>query len=139
MILAEVNAEPAKDSLRAIIARFPAPSVETFSGRSVSNSNCWFPQSVPISYFHFVASGDSPAAPSKLSSQTSCQSRSLMRLSSSQEMNAAAVMINDHTAFRVDWMPFGGRDSSGLGVGGIKYSMEDMSRDKLLVFKSKHL
>lgn len=54
-------------------------------------------------------------------------------------VNAAAVMINDHTAFRVDWMPFGGRDKSGLGMGGIKYSMEDMSREKLLVFKSKHL
>lgn len=60
-------------------------------------------------------------------------------LNISNQINAAAVMINDHTAFRVDWMPFGGRDSSGLGVGGIKYSMEDMSRDKLLVFKSKHL
>ncbi len=57
----------------------------------------------------------------------------------SHQINAAAVMINDHTAFRVDWMPFGGRDSSGLGVGGIRYSMEDMSREKLLVFKSKHL
>lgn len=55
------------------------------------------------------------------------------------QLNAAAVMINDHTAFRVDWMPFGGRDASGLGMGGIKYSMEDMSREKMLVFKSKHL
>ncbi len=55
------------------------------------------------------------------------------------KLNAAAVMINDHTAFRVDWMPFGGRDASGLGMGGIKYSMEDMSREKMLVFKSKHL
>lgn len=57
----------------------------------------------------------------------------------SQQLNAAAVMINDHTAFRVDWMPFGGRDASGLGMGGIRYSMEDMSREKLMVFKSKHL
>lgn len=55
------------------------------------------------------------------------------------QLNAAAVMINDHTAFRVDWMPFGGRDASGLGMGGIKYSMEDMSREKMLVFKSKRL
>ncbi len=55
------------------------------------------------------------------------------------QLNAAAVMINDHTAFRVDWMPFGGRDASGLGMGGIKYSMEDMSREKMLVFKSKYL
>ena len=56
-----------------------------------------------------------------------------------QKMNATAVMINDHTAFRVDWMPFGGRDASGLGMGGIPYTMEDMSRDKLVVFKSKYI
>lgn len=62
-----------------------------------------------------------------------------MALDCSQKLNATAVMVNDHTAFRVDWMPFGGRDASGLGMGGIKYSMEDMSRDKLLVFKSKFL
>lgn len=56
-----------------------------------------------------------------------------------QKLKAAAVMVNDHTAFRVDWMPFGGHQSSGLGVGGIKYSMEDMSHEKLMVFKSKVL
>ena len=44
------------------------------------------------------------------------------------QLNASAVMINDHTAFRVDWMPFGGRDSSGIGMGGIKYSMREMTR-----------
>jgi acyl-CoA reductase-like NAD-dependent aldehyde dehydrogenase len=54
-------------------------------------------------------------------------------------LNAAAVMVNDHTAFRVDWMPFGGRDSSGIGMGGIPYSMEEMTRTKLMVFNSKSL
>ena len=39
-------------------------------------------------------------------------------------------------AFRVDWMPFGGRDESGLGMGGIQYSMEEMSREKMMIFKS---
>ncbi len=62
-----------------------------------------------------------------------------LALKTSNQINASAVMINDHTAFRVDWMPFGGRDQSGLGMGGIKYSMEDMSREKMLVIKSKHL
>jgi len=52
------------------------------------------------------------------------------------QLNATAVMVNDHTAFRVDWMPFGGRDSSGLGMGGIPYSMHDMTRDKMIVIKS---
>ncbi|MBT8114514.1 MAG: aldehyde dehydrogenase family protein, partial [Arenicella sp.] len=49
------------------------------------------------------------------------------------------VMINDHTAFRVDWMPFGGRDESGIGMGGIQYSMHEMTREKMLVIKSNVL
>ena len=56
-----------------------------------------------------------------------------------QKLNATAVMVNDHTAFRVDWMPFGGRDASGEGLGGIPYSMHEMTREKLMVVKSKYL
>ena len=56
-----------------------------------------------------------------------------------QRLNATAVMLNDHTAFRVDWMPFGGRDSSGLGMGGITHSATEMSRIKLMVLKSDKL
>jgi len=60
-------------------------------------------------------------------------------LSTVNKLNAATVMVNDHTAFRVDWMPFGGRDASGIGIGGIGYSINEMSRDKLMVIKSKVL
>lgn len=60
-------------------------------------------------------------------------------LDTAKKLNATAVMINDNTAFRVDWMPFGGRDSSGLGLGGISYTINDMTREKLTVFKSKSL
>ena len=56
-----------------------------------------------------------------------------MRLS--RTLAAAAVMVNDHTAFRVDWMPFAGRRTSGLGTGGILYTMEDMAPEKLVVIK----
>lgn len=56
-----------------------------------------------------------------------------------KKLNATAVMVNDHTAFRVDWMPFGGRDSSGIGMGGISYAINEMMREKLTVFKSKFL
>ncbi|MCH8956501.1 aldehyde dehydrogenase family protein [candidate division KSB1 bacterium] len=56
-----------------------------------------------------------------------------------RKLNATAVMVNDHTAFRVDWMPFGGRDSSGIGMGGIQYSMHEMTREKLMVIKSNVL
>ena len=47
-------------------------------------------------------------------------------------------MINDMTAFRVDWMPFGGKKHSGLGVGGIRYSILDMTEEKLIVTKIKN-
>ncbi len=52
---------------------------------------------------------------------------------SAQRLDAAAVMVNDHTAFRVDWMPFAGHRTSGLGVGGIPYTMAEMTHEKLLV------
>ena len=58
-------------------------------------------------------------------------------LESAKDLNAAAIMINDHTAFRVDWMPFAGRKSSGLGIGGILPSMIEMTEEKLIVFRSK--
>ena len=52
-----------------------------------------------------------------------------------QKINASSVFHNDHTAFRVDLMPFAGLKHSGHGVGGIKYSMEDMQIDKMLVLR----
>jgi acyl-CoA reductase-like NAD-dependent aldehyde dehydrogenase len=53
-----------------------------------------------------------------------------------RRLQADAVMVNDHTAFRVDWMPFGASKESGLGRGGIPYAMADMTRDKLVVIRS---
>ena len=48
-------------------------------------------------------------------------------------LDASAVMLNDHTAFRVDWMPFAGLRESGHGVGGIPYTFRDMQIEKLFV------
>ncbi len=56
-----------------------------------------------------------------------------------RQLDAAAVMINDHTAFRVDWMPFAGLKQSGHGVGGIPYTFEDMQIEKLMVLRSPSL
>ena len=50
-------------------------------------------------------------------------------------LDASAVMLNDHTAFRDDVMPFAGLRESGLGVGGIPYTFEDMQVDKLFVIR----
>lgn len=62
-----------------------------------------------------------------------------LALDTVKKLNATAVMVNDHTAFRVDWMPFGGRDDSGMGLGGIPHSMRDMTREKLMVIRSAAL
>ncbi len=51
-------------------------------------------------------------------------------------LKATSVMINDHTAFRVDWMPFGGRKESGEGMGGLADSVIKLSPEKMMVFKS---
>lgn len=53
-----------------------------------------------------------------------------------RQIDASAVMVNDHSAFRDDVMPFAGLRESGLGVGGIPYTMHDMQIDKMLVVKS---
>jgi acyl-CoA reductase-like NAD-dependent aldehyde dehydrogenase len=51
-------------------------------------------------------------------------------------LDASAVMVNDHTAFRTDWMPFAGRRQSGYGIGGIPWTMREMSEQKMIVFKT---
>ncbi len=56
-----------------------------------------------------------------------------------KQLDATAVMINDHSAFRDDVMPFAGLRESGLGIGGIPYTMEDMQIDKMMVVKSAEL
>ena len=48
-------------------------------------------------------------------------------------LDSSAVMINEHTAFRTDWMPFTGRRQSGYGIGGIGYTMHDMTQEKMIV------
>ena len=54
-------------------------------------------------------------------------------------IDATAVMINEHTAFRVDWMPFAGARHSGHGVGGIPYTMHEMQIEKMMVLRSSEL
>ncbi len=53
-----------------------------------------------------------------------------------ERLEARTVLVNDHTAFRVDWMPFGGYKQSGLGVGGIFQTMLEMTREKMTVFNT---
>jgi acyl-CoA reductase-like NAD-dependent aldehyde dehydrogenase len=50
-------------------------------------------------------------------------------------IDAASVMVNDHTAFRTDWMPFAGRKHSGYGIGGIGWTMHELTQHKMVVFR----
>lgn len=56
-----------------------------------------------------------------------------------KQLDASAVMVNDHTAFRVDWMPFAGLKHSGHGVGGIPHTFKDMQIEKMMVIRSPAL
>jgi len=56
-----------------------------------------------------------------------------------KRLDGTAIMVNDHTAFRVDWMPFAGAKVSGHGVGGIPYTVHEMQIEKMMVVKSAEL
>ncbi|WP_462137640.1 aldehyde dehydrogenase family protein, partial [Candidatus Mycalebacterium sp.] len=57
-------------------------------------------------------------------------------LAAAKKLNASGVMVNDHTAFRIDGMPFAGLKKSGLGIGGIPHTIRDMSVEKMVVLRS---
>ena len=56
-------------------------------------------------------------------------------LRAANHLDASAVMINDPTAFRTDWMPFAGRRESGYGTGGIPYTIRDMTQEKIILMR----
>ena len=56
-----------------------------------------------------------------------------------ERLEAKSVFVNEQTAFRVDWMPFGGIKNSGEGVGGIEYSFSDLLYDKLIIIDSENI
>jgi acyl-CoA reductase-like NAD-dependent aldehyde dehydrogenase len=53
-----------------------------------------------------------------------------------QKLDATAVMVNESTTFRVDWMPFGGRKKSGLSIGGIPSTMRHLTFEKMMLLRS---
>lgn len=53
-----------------------------------------------------------------------------------KHLDGTAVMVNENTLFRVDWMPFAGARHSGHGVGGIPYTMHEMQIEKMMVWRS---
>lgn len=77
----------------------------------------------------FAAANDSP-----FGLQAGYFTRDLHRAWSAYEaVEVGALMINDVPTFRVDSMPFGGVKSSGTGREGVRWAIEDMTEQRLLV------
>ncbi|MBB3227280.1 acyl-CoA reductase-like NAD-dependent aldehyde dehydrogenase [Luteibacter sp. Sphag1AF] len=51
------------------------------------------------------------------------------------ELEQGGVIVNDIPSFRVDNMPYGGAKSSGLGLEGVRYAIEDMTELRLMVIR----
>jgi glyceraldehyde-3-phosphate dehydrogenase (NADP+) len=52
-------------------------------------------------------------------------------------LEVGGLILNDVPTFRVDNMPYGGIKNSGFGREGIRYSIEEMTELKLLVFNNQ--
>ncbi len=50
-------------------------------------------------------------------------------------LEVGSVIVGDVPSFRVDNMPYGGVKQSGLGREGVRYAIEDMTEQRLLVIK----
>ena len=50
------------------------------------------------------------------------------------ELEVGGIIVNDIPTWRTDAMPYGGVKESGLGREGLRWSIEDMTEPRLLVF-----
>ena len=52
-------------------------------------------------------------------------------------LEVGGVVVGDIPSFRVDNMPYGGVRDSGLGREGVRYAIEDMTEQRLLVIRDR--
>jgi acyl-CoA reductase-like NAD-dependent aldehyde dehydrogenase len=52
-------------------------------------------------------------------------------------LDVGGVVIGDVPSWRVDHMPYGGVKDSGLGREGVRYAIEDMTEQRLLVIRER--
>ena len=50
-----------------------------------------------------------------------------------EELVVGGVILNDIPTYRIDHMPYGGVKDSGLGREGLRYAIEDMTEQRILV------
>ena len=51
-----------------------------------------------------------------------------------ETLEVGGVIVNDVPSYRIDHMPYGGVKDSGLSREGLRYAIEDMTEQRLLVF-----
>ncbi len=72
---------------------------------------------------------------SKFGLQVGVYTDSVENLKKSHEhLEVAGVIMNDIPGFRIDTMPYGGIKMSGFGREGLKYTIEEMTESRLIVF-----
>ena len=72
---------------------------------------------------------------SKFGLQVGVYTDSITHLKKSHaELEVAGVIINDIPGFRIDTMPYGGIKMSGFGREGLKYTIEEMTELRLIVY-----
>ena len=50
-----------------------------------------------------------------------------------RELEVGAVLVNESTSWRADQMPYGGVKDSGVGREGVRYAIEEMTEERLLI------
>ncbi|MFP5353254.1 MAG: aldehyde dehydrogenase family protein [Actinomycetota bacterium] len=50
-----------------------------------------------------------------------------------RDIVVGGVIVNDISAFRADQMPYGGSKDSGVGREGLRYAMQEMTEERILV------
>ncbi len=72
---------------------------------------------------------------SKYGLQAGVYTNSIQHMSLAHDtLEVGGVIMNNVPGFRVDGMPYGGVKDSGVGREGIRYTLEEMSEMRLLVF-----
>jgi len=51
-------------------------------------------------------------------------------------IEVGGLVVNDVSTFRIDHMPYGGVKMSGFGREGLRYAIEEMTEQKLVVFNN---
>lgn len=96
-----------------------------------------FGPAVGIYSFHELESCMTRINNSRFAFQASIYTQNLDRaLRFVERVPAGAVLINESTAFRADWMPSSSLKHSGQGVRGVLPSMMELSYEKLVVTRS---